>query len=151
MEERKSYGFVMVWGWVKEMGEILGELSLLCHGIGNLGFEQPCQSVFPSLNMCCDPFKPHWWPNLILFQPFYLLRSASHNEQWAAACWTSKVPHSNWRAALWYRHRILVSFPVQGLLRASSRRAHRGRWLDFESIEPDAFLMGTIKTFALCL
>ncbi len=150
-----NISFFGLWE-VKEVSERISILrwSILFydHCIGNLKFlGQPCQSTFPSSNTCCDSSSHIWWPYLILFQPFYLLRSACHNEHWAAACWTSKVQLGNWRAAAWYRHRILVSFLVQGLLLTGSRRDHRGRWLDLESTEPDAFLMGTIKPFACCL
>lgn len=144
-------GLVTTWELVKEF-KFLGEVSFfMTIVLAILGFRTTLSVNISFIKHDLWLFKPHWRPNLILFQPFYLLRSACHNEQWVAACWTSKVRLGNWRAAPWYRHRILVSFPVQGFLLTGSRRDHRGRWLDLESTEPDAFLMGTIKTFACCL
>lgn len=149
-----NISFLVYGKWkrlVKEF-KFLGEASFFMNiALAILGFRTTLSVNISFIKHVLWLFKPHWWPYLILFQPFYLLRSACYNEHWSAACWTSKVQLGNWRAAPWYRYRILVSFLVQGLLLTGSRRDHRGRWLDLESTEPDAFLMGTIKPFACCL
>lgn len=82
--------------------KFLGEVSfIMTIVLAILGFRTTLSVNISFIKHDLRLFKPHWRPNLILFQPFYLLRSACHNEQWVAACWTSKVWLGNWRAAPW--------------------------------------------------